>query len=231
MKKLLLILFITSSTQLASQSFFETADEFFEQFVVDGMVRYDQLSKERTALNKLVLGIEKFDLKSASDSEKKAYYINAYNILVIHHIMANYPTEGPLKIEGFFDQLKANVAGEYLTLNELEKGRLFQAFPDERLHFVLVCAAIGCPPLANYAYRPETIENQLTERTNYVLNFPAFIRVNKNIVQISKIFEWYEGDFLAKSESVLSYIDQYHTQSLAGKRWSYYEYDWTLNKY
>ena len=231
MKKMSLIFLIFYSVQLAGQPFFDEADRFFKRYVENGLVKYDQLQKDKTALSGLVKKIEAFNVDDASDSEKKAFYINAYNILVIHHIMANYPAEGPLKINGFFNELKANVAGNKLTLDELEKKWLFKSFPDERLHFVLVCAAVGCPPLAEFAFRPDGLENQLKERTSYVLNFPVFIRVNDGIVQISKIFEWYEGDFLAKSESVLNYIDQYHTQNLIGKKLLYYEYDWKLNKY
>lgn len=227
----MVILLLTCSLQSSSQSFFQEADQFFKQYVENGLVKYDQIKKDKTALNDLVKKIGAFELDNASKSEQKAFYINAYNILVIHHVMANYPAEGPLKIKGFFNELKARVAGADLTLDELEKKWLFKAFPDERLHFVLVCAAMGCPPLADYAYLPEILEKQLADRTKYVLNFPAFIRVNKDIVQVSKIFEWYEVDFLAKNESVLTYIDQYHTQSLRGKKWSFYEYDWRLNKY
>jgi len=231
MKKLMVILLYAYSTQLVGQSFFDEADRFFKQFVENGLVKYDQLKKESSSLDNLVDKIGEFNLESASAVEKKAFLINAYNILVIHHVMTNYPAEGPLKIDGFFNKLKANVAGMDLTLDEIEKKRLFRTFPDERLHFVLVCAAVGCPPLADFAFSPDGLEKQLSDRTIYVLNFPTFIRVTKNVVQISKLFEWYEGDFLVKSESVLSYIDQYHTQNLIGKKLLYYEYDWSLNKY
>lgn len=227
----MVILLYAYSTQLVGQSFFDEADRFFKQFVENGLVKYDQVKKDRSALDNLVNKIGAFDLDGASAVEQKAFLINAYNILVIHHVVANYPAEGPLKIDGFFNELKAHVAGTDLTLDELEKKRLYRTFPDERLHFVLVCAAVGCPPLADFAFRPDGLEKQLSDRTTYVLNFPTFIRVTKNIVQISKIFEWYEGDFLVKSESVLSYIDQYHTQNLIGKKMLYYEYDWRLNKY
>lgn len=226
---MVLLLFCTG--QLFGQSFFQEADKFFKQYVENGLVKYDQLEKNRALLNRLVQSIGAFDLENGSESEKKAFYVNAYNVLVIHHIMNNYPAEGPLNIEGFFSELKANVSGTELSLDELEKKWLYQAFPDERLHFVLVCAAMGCPPLADYAFMPEKLEEQLRDRTTFVLNFPAFIRVNKGIVQVSKIFEWYESDFLDDSESVLDYVDHYHTQNLIGKKLLYYEYDWRLNKY
>ena len=70
-----------------------------------------------------------------------------------------------MKIRGFFDGIKHTVMGEEVTLNQLEKGLLYPQFPDPRLHFVLVCAAKGCPPLDNCAYQPEKLDDQLTKRT------------------------------------------------------------------
>lgn len=216
---------------LSGQSFFDLADEFFRHNIRDGLVKYDQIVKDPDELNQLVSQIGNYDLKSISEQEKKAFYINAYNLLVIHQIITNYPVEGPLSIPGFFDQNTWNVAGEMLTLDLLEKERLFKNFPDPRLHFVLVCAAMGCPPLAGAAYRPDNLDQQLEERSAFVLNFQDFIIVNEEEVQVSKIFEWYKTDFGTEKLSILSYIDRYHTQHLKDKKLAFYEYDWRLNRY
>lgn len=232
-KAMIIFILLVSGIQLKAQDFFVEANDFFARYVADGLVKYDEIIKEPESLNKLVEQIGRFKLSEATASEQKAFYINAYNILIIYQILKNYPTEGPLEIEGFFDQLTSRVAGEHITLNQLEKERLFKAFPDPRLHFVLVCAAMGCPPLADFAYVPDKLEKQLQDRTRDVLNFQTFILVNENMVQISKIFEWYESDFVKdnNNNSVISYIDRYHSKVLSGRKWSFYEYDWSLNKY
>jgi hypothetical protein len=41
----------------------------------------------------------------------------------------------------------------------------------------LVCGAIGCPPLINEAYLPNTLEAQLETQTKIALN-ENFIKVN-----------------------------------------------------
>ncbi len=231
MRRVFAMCLIVITNYLSAQPFFEISNQFFRENVKDGLVKYDRVNMDRSVLDDLITRIGNYDLIAVSDAEKKAFYINAYNLLVIHQILNNYPSEGPLEIEGFFDAITSSVAGEKLTLNELEKERLFKAFPDPRIHFVLVCAAVGCPPLADFAYLPLSIEKQLKERTIYVVNFEPFIRVNSNTIQISKIFDWYKADFTKQKNTVIKYIDSYHSGDLADKQLSFYEYDWSLNKY
>ncbi len=231
MKKISSVLLLVLTSTVFGQSFFDLSDQFFSRNVEDGLVKYSQVKKNADQLDRLVKLINNYSLDGVADAEKKAFYINAYNILVIKHIIDHYPTRGPLTIDGFFDQLKAGVAGEQLTLDQLEKERLYKSFPDPRLHFVLVCAARGCPPLADFAYMPDILEKQLTDRTSFVLNFQTFIRVNNTSVQISKIFEWYEKDFLKEAGSVFEYIDRFHDQNLRDKKLTFYEYDWSLNEF
>ena len=215
-----------------AQDFFDKADAFFEKYVKEGLVDYKSLKADPRLLNQLVDEIRRYPLKEVSGNAQKAFYINAYNLLVIDLVVDHYPIEGPLKVEGFFSEKKHLLAGKEMTLDQLEKENLMVSFPDARLHFVLVCAAMGCPPLANFAYKPDHLENQLKKRTEYVLNFDPFIRVikGKERVEVSKIFEWYRADFLTDSATILEYIDQYRIEKLEGKELGYYEYDWTLNK-
>ncbi|MEO8495936.1 MAG: DUF547 domain-containing protein [Planctomycetota bacterium] len=53
-----------------------------------------------------------------------AFYINAYNSCCIKAILDNYPLHTPKDVEGFFDKLKFDVAGEKLTVSEIEYDRL-----------------------------------------------------------------------------------------------------------
>jgi hypothetical protein len=138
-----------------------------------------------------------------------------------------------MDISGFFDETKHRVAGEMLTLNQLEKEKLLQPYNDPRVHFVLVCAAMSCPPLDNKAYQDQTLERQLAARTELALNNPDFIKVNEaqKKVEISKIFEWYQGDFTRNGQTVLAYINQYRDKKIPSNyKVDYYEYDWSLNK-
>jgi len=215
------------------QSFTDKADAFFSEYVDDGLVDYARIKREPKQLNVLVKEIAELDLsnKRVTPDFLKSFYINAYNILVIKQVVDLYPIEGPLKVEGFFNGMKHTVMGQELTLDQLEKETLYKQFPDPRLHFVLVCAAKGCPPLASYSYKPGQLEKQLVTRVEKVLNLDSFIRVNKSKAEVSQIFDWYKGDFEKASDDVKKFINQYRNKKLApGVKLSYYEYDWSLNE-
>ncbi|MEM6377537.1 MAG: DUF547 domain-containing protein, partial [Bacteroidota bacterium] len=171
-------------------------------------------------------------LDGLSAAEKQAFYINAYNLLVIEGAASNYPLKSVLDIGGFFDAKKKTVAGKKMTLNQLEKDRLLKVYKDARFHFVLVCGAIGCPPITNFAYRPETLEQQLATQTRKALNDPSFIRVDNSAktVKLSQIFEWYPGDFGGSKSSAIEFINRYRNTAIPSDyKISFYTYDWTVN--
>ena len=214
-------------------SFTENADALFSARVAEGRVDYKAIKQDRNRMDSLYRQIGAISLEDASEAEKKAFYINAYNIITIYQVVKHYPVKSPQDIAGFFDQQKHTVAGELLTLNELEKEKLLTPYQDPRVHFVLVCAAASCPPLADFAYRADQLDKQLDQKTRQALNDDQFIRVMKDRkkVELSKIFEWYQDDFLKKAASPLAYINQYRDEKISTSYdVGYYEYDWTLNQ-
>lgn len=233
MRYLILFLFCFLTQIGFGQSFFDQADEFFAKYVKEGKVDYVTIRKNQKELEQLTDYIAKLDLsnKRVTAGFLKAFYINSYNLLVIKQVVDLYPIEGPLKVEGFFNGIKHPVMGQMMTLDELEKGTLSKQFPDARLHFVLVCAAKGCPPLASFAYQPDDLEQQLKDRTSYVLNLSWFIRVSKAGVELSEIFSWYQQDFVKQNQTVYDFVNEYRTKKLPQlKEIRYYKYDWSLNQ-
>nr|WKN38073.1 DUF547 domain-containing protein [Tunicatimonas sp. TK19036] len=210
----------------------EATNHFLEEHVESGMVDYKAIHQNPSRIQQLYEQIGSTSLENASDAEKKAFYINAYNILTIYQIVQNYPVKSPTDVEGFFDNTKHQVAGESLTLDQVEKERLMKNHFDPRLHFVLVCAAKSCPPLASFAFQADQLDEQLDERTREALNNPDFIRVNKNQkkVEVSQIFEWYKQDFTKETSSILAYINQYRDEEIPSSyQVNFYKYDWALN--
>ncbi|PSR55591.1 DUF547 domain-containing protein [Adhaeribacter arboris] len=237
MKKFsILIVFVFFHLSLSAQNilpaFTSEADAFLKKYVSDGKVAYAAIKKEGQAIQVLSSRISSINLTNASENSKKAFYINAYNLLVIQAVSNLYPLKSVMDKPGFFDKTLYTVAGEKLTLNDLEKKKLLQPYPDARLHFALACAAISCPPLASFAYSPDEIDSQLNNRTKLTLNNPVFIRVNSKNRQVllSKIFDWYKNDFTKDNQTVLSFLNTYRTDKIPGNyQLGYYEYNWSLN--
>jgi len=213
--------------QTLDKSFFNKADQFFATYVDNGLVDYKAL-QQNTALSTLITRVESTDLSGTSDLEKQAFFINAYNLHVIQKVVKNYPLQSVIKQTGFFDKKNIVVAGEKLSLNALEKEKLIGTYGDARYHFVLVCGAISCPPITDFAYRPEKLEQQLEAQTRIALNNPSFIKVNGSNVELSEIFKWYADDFGGKNQ-VISFINKYRNTALPSNNYSFYTYDWNLN--
>ncbi|MBC7571766.1 MAG: DUF547 domain-containing protein [Spirosoma sp.] len=237
MKTLILIVFgllltpaLQAQTSLASLN--KEADSFLQAHVYDGRVDYATLKKDPAAINKLYGQIGAMNLSGASAGEKKAFYINAYNLAVIHQVVEAYPIKSPMDVPGFFDKKQQKIAGESLTLNELEKEKLLKPYNDARVHFAVVCAAKGCPVIDNNAFTAQNLDAQLDARAKLALNSSYFIRVNsgKKSVDVSKIFEWYADDFTKGGKSILAYINGFRQQDIPGNyKVGTYDYDWSLN--
>lgn len=221
---------INAGTAIGS-AFYDKADNFFSKNVSNGLIKYDQL-KNNTQLNDLISQIEEADLSGLNKNEIQTFYINSYNLLVINAIAERYPLKSVMDVSGFFDSKKRRIAGESLTLNQIEKQKLIKMFKDPRFHFVLVCGAKGCPPITNFAYSPDKLEMQLQQQTRIALNDPSFIKVNNGnkTVELSQIFDWYSKDFGGKS-NVINYINKFRTNKIGNDfKSKFYNYDWSVNK-
>ena len=199
-----------------------------------GNVNYAAIKRSPAELNGLLQRIETFDAAAAKPADREAFYLNAYNLLVIGEVVARYPLVSVEKVPGFFDKNLVSVAGEKLTLNDLEARKLRQPYNDPRVHFALVCGAKGCPRLSKTAYVGSQLDAQLATQTRKVLQDPAFIRVDAKTgkVQLSQIFKWYEADFKASGKTGVAYVNQFRPGPAIPATYAvdYYTYDWSLNK-
>ena len=237
MKNSILITLLLLSVQLVmaqgniNSEFFNQTNAFFKQYVSGNAINYAQIKKNPSQLNKLVEQVGKANLSGADANTIQAFYINAYNLLVIDGAIQNYPLKSVLDVPGFFDGKKKTVAGKQLTLNQLEKTNLLKTYKDNRFHFVLVCGAVDCPPIANFAYTPEALEKQLEQRTRKALNDPNFVKTSQGKVSISQIFEWYSNEFGGNKKAAIEFINQYRENKIpASTPVDFYNYDWSLNK-
>lgn len=224
---LFLALFVSHSSLVKGQDFFTRSNEFFQRYTYPTQVDYGQLVKEPGLLQQLIVAIKNYDLRGKSEAERKAFWINAYNLLVIQAVVEKYPIRSPKDVPGFFDRQLWEAAGEKMTLNDLEKEKLINAFADPRIHFALVCAARGCPPLLSGAYFPQRLDEQLEQATRQILNDPQFTQREGELVKISQIFRWYISDF----NNVNIFLNQYLEQPIDKQTTlRYYPYDWALNE-
>lgn len=221
-------------------------DSVLKKFVIDnGRVRYGALHGELELLETFVGQMALVSPRSHPDlfpsSEARlAYWINAYNALVLWAFAKDYP-EGKNRLGGllgrgsFFYRRKFAVGGEKVTLAHIENDIIRKGFPDPRIHFALVCASESCPWLARDAYTAGNLNECLERETRRFLNQDRNVAIDagQRIVKLSKLFDWYGEDFGRTPEEIRSFVARYRDDGalLTTGRWTmrFFDYDWSLN--
>ncbi len=208
--------------------FFATTDNFFATHCSNGKVDYSSVKSDQN----LPTLIEYVASNASPIGLEKSYLINVYNLFVISKISSHYPVGSPMDDSGFFTDKSFDLNGKKTSLDYLENGILRKEHSDPRLHFSLVCGAIGCPPITNFAYREDLLETQLDQQARLALNNDQFVYSmddNKSIY-LSEIFNWYKEDFGKNKKEVIAYINGFRSEDFdENYRIQYYPYDWTLN--
>ncbi len=180
-----------------------------------------------------------------------AYWINAYNALVMKTVVENWPTKSVRDIGilpySFFWRKKFALGGRKYTLNAIEGDFLRKKLAEPRIHFALVCAANSCPRLQREAYTPQNTERLLEEAARFFINEPRNLRIDRarNQVTLARIFTFYREDFenyvrahnlSTSGHPVLDYVRVYANTSnrlaldgLVNPKVESFPYDWGIN--
>ena len=173
----------------------------------------------------------------ATDQERLAFWINAYNALAIKGILDGLSPDGLFARVIFFRTTDYTLAGRQINLYDLERDIIIP-FNEPRIHFAINCASASCPILGAAPYVADQLEPQLEAATRAFINDPAKNRFDlaANTASISKIFDWFQADFERAAGSVQKYLASYVADSEAalhlardGFEVSYLDYDWSLN--
>jgi hypothetical protein len=210
-----------------------------------GGVDYAALAGDRSDLDSYLGDLGRARPTAMTEEEGLAFWVNAYNAVVLEMVLRSYPDLGSVQdVSGFFDKLTFPVAGEELTLDEIEDRAL--AFGDPRVHFAVVCASTGCPDLREEPYVAARLDAQLEDQTRrFLAQSEKGLRfeADENRLWLSSIFKWYAGDFTGGStvvaffarSKVVEWLGPFLAPELAAEiRESepsvrYLDYDWSLN--
>lgn len=245
-------------------------DNLLKIHVRHGMVDYKAVLVRRNLLDLYIRNIGKVPPSKIAESTRQAqlaFYINAYNALTWKAILDHYPIEekirsgflaklrGPAnsirQIPGVWNKTTHRLAGNFMTLDDIENEILRKTFRDPRVHFALVCAAHSCPLLRPEAYRADKIDQQLDDDVRRFAQDPdrVLVEIDARRIGLSKILKWYSGDFaestipgfqnrnLSKGlQGVLGLMAPYLPEPQqrfifkGNYKIYYFDYDWTLNE-
>lgn len=211
--------------------------EVLASAVAGRLVDYAAVEKKRARLDAYCEAVGAAKLERASEAERLAFFINAYNALCMRAFLTHKKVS-VLGVKGFFDAEKHFVAGGALTLNELEERHIRRLDPagrakDARIHFAVNCASFDCPPLRKAPYTRD-VDRELEEQTRAFLARPEEVVVHadtKRIVVV-QLFEWYASDF-GGEDGVRAFLFRYRPDVAALKDSAYdldfRPYDWRPN--
>lgn len=221
-----------------------------------GRVNYAAVAKD-PAFDRFVTsvaGVSAEDVNGWTRDRQVAFWINAYNALTFQTIL---DAKIPASIRDIkpdpWENARWSVGGRTLSLNWIEHTKLRGQLKEPRVHFVLVCAAVGCPTLPNRAVQPEGLDAQLERFTRTFFQDATKNRLDRasKTVHLSRILDWYGQDFVgaeatpdvpgsealgSKEGAVLRYFARYASEGeraiLAGGGFTvaFNEYDWSLNR-
>jgi len=214
-------------------------DEVLAKFVDTlGRVDYAGLKKNPSNLNRYL------ELLSANPpasnwprEDQLAYWINVYNAFTLSLVVKHYPVEsiknirpGIPFINSVWDIRFIKIGNETFDLNNIEHRILRKQFEEPRIHFAINCASFSCPRLLNEAYTGKKLESQLTKAARFFLSDTTKNIITVNYLSLSKIFDWFGGDFKKKG-SLIDFLNLYAPLKISDKaNINYLEYRWTLNK-
>ena len=232
-----------SSEAVIDHSLWQTVLDDYVKPSADGINRfaYKALAAEGAdTLKRYLAAMAKIDPRNYNVAEQQAYWINVYNAVTVNEVL-KYPSKSSILRMGdrFFavgpwDDEVFEVAGEDLTLNDIEHRILRPIFKDHRVHYAVNCASIGCPNLGTVAFSGAELESQLANQERDYLNHPRGVTFDKKgRLKLSQIYEWYGTDFAEDEEGLVAHLAERHA-TLGDKLKAYtgdvtYDYDWDLN--
>jgi hypothetical protein len=236
------------STQTVDHGAFNTLLDSFVEVGGDGIARvgYRRWKSEGHAALKAYIGrLEAVDVAALDRPEQFAYWANLYNAKTLDIVLEHYPVRSIKDISlggglvalvtgGPWKAKVMKVAGEDLSLDDIEHGILRPVFKDPRVHYAVNCASNGCPNLGKEAFTGARLNEQLEAAARAFVNHPRGASVTREGLTVSSIYSWFKVDFGGDDKGVIAHLKRYADAPLAAKLKglsviSDDQYDWSLN--
>ena len=206
------------------------------------MVEYGRVKRaDKKALDAYLEQLAGLDPRKLSRNEQLAYWINLYNALTVDLILDYYPVKSITRLgKGWFrmgpwrDEL-ITIAGQAISLHDIEHRILRPIWKNPRIHYALNCASIGCPDLLPTVFRAGSVSEQLDGAARRFINQEKGAMLVDGRLVLSSIYDWYEDDFV-NEQGVLDEIMSFARDDLKQQLENFngrisYRYNWKLNEY
>jgi uncharacterized membrane protein YdjX (TVP38/TMEM64 family) len=204
-----------------------------------GWVDYGGLAREAGKVDAYLAHLARAPFEELGRDEKLALLINAYNAFTLRLILEYYPIDSirTIPADKRWDDVRWRIGPHTWSLNQIEHEQVRPKFREPRVHFALVCAAVGCPPMRGEAYTAGRLEEQLDDQARYLHSHDRWFRLaaDGKDVWLTSLYRWYRGDFEQVAGSVVGFASRYAPglKSVLDSRKTptihWLDYDWSLN--
>jgi hypothetical protein len=178
-------------------------NDLLTRHISNGLVDYQGLARDRASLQQYLATLAALGQTSYSHftrEQQLALLINAHNAFTLDLILEQAPVASIQDIPAYRTEPRWTLAGQAVSLDDLENRWIRPVFTEPRVHFALVRSARGGPPLRPEAYRADRLEDQLEDAARIFARSHRWNRLERGAktLYISRIFEWYGADFLSR---------------------------------
>ena len=211
----------------------------------DGIARVDYTrfaGESRAMLQRYLRDLAAVPVASLDRAEQMAFWINLYNALTVQVIVEHYPVSTIRDIDispgwfadGPWGRKLIRIAGQELSLDDIEHRILRPIWRDPRIHYAVNCASLGCPNLQDRAFVAAMLDKQLERAARQFVNHPRAASLSQGRLTVSSIYRWFREDFGDSETGVISHLRQFADSGLSAALAGVSEidddrYDWQLN--
>lgn len=207
-------------------------------------VDYEGIADDIEPLQDYIDHLSSLNPKHFNQDEQMAYWINLYNALTVQLISTHYPINSITQLGtnivafGPWDDYAVTVNEQHLSLNDIEHKILRPIWKDERIHFAVNCASLGCPNLQSEAFTSGNLNTLLNQAAYEYLTHERAVNFNgeTGALILSSLFDWYSKDFGDNQQAVLTTLSRYLPRNTPQRRRLrnftgdiHYAYDWGIN--
>ncbi|MGB6971054.1 MAG: DUF547 domain-containing protein, partial [Desulfobulbales bacterium] len=136
---------------------------------------------------------------------------------------------------GPWDAKLLSIEGEKISLNDIEHRILRPIWQDNRVHYAVNCASLGCPNLQPLSFTARNLDMLLDKAARDFINHPRGVSFINNRLQVSSIYFWFQEDFGASENGIIRHLKKYLTPDNlkrldAVHKKIRHQYDWSLNE-
>jgi hypothetical protein len=201
------------------------------------------IPKDRQVLRDYLQKMQNIEVSGLKRDEQKAFWINLYNALTVDVILDHYPVKSIRDIDispgifsnGPWDAKLLEIEGEKVSLNDIEHRILRPIWQDNRVHYAVNCASLGCPNLQPLSFTTQNLDMLLDKAARDFINHPRGVSFINNKLEVSSIYFWFQEDFGASENGIIQHLRKYLAPENLKKldlvkKKIRHQYDWSLNE-